>query len=162
MDKIWAPWRSKYVRLKNKKGCLFCRAYKSGKDKANFVVFRDRKSFVMMNIFPYNNGHLMISPVKHAAELSCLSDEEMLSCLRLIEKSCRVLKKVLHPHAFNIGLNLGQDAGAGIVKHLHFHVVPRWRGDTNCMPVISNAKIVPQSLNELYEKLKKEFSKKQG
>lgn len=160
MDRIWSPWRSSYVRLKKKKGCIFCQAFKSKQDKKNYLVHRDKKSFVIMNIFPYNNGHLMVVPRRHIAEFSNLTDEESLSCLRLIKKSCKVLKRVLKPHAFNIGLNLGKDAGAGFARHLHFHIIPRWRGDTNCMPVISNTKVMPQSLDELYQKLKKEFEKK--
>ncbi len=160
MDRIWSPWRSSYVQLKKKKGCIFCQAFKSKQDKKNYLIYRDKKSFVIMNIFPYNNGHLMVVPRRHIAEFSNLTDEESLSCLRLIRKSCKVLKRVLKPHAFNIGLNLGKDAGAGFARHLHFHIVPRWRGDTNCMPVISNTKIIPQSLDELYLRLKKEFEKK--
>ncbi len=160
MDRIWSPWRSSYVQLKKKKGCISCQAFKSKQDKKNYLIYRDKKSFVIMNIFPYNNGHLMVVPRRHIAEFSNLTDEESLSCLRLIRKSCKVLKRVLKPHAFNIGLNLGKDSGAGFARHLHFHIVPRWRGDTNCMPVISNTKIIPQSLDELYQKLKKEFEKK--
>ncbi len=148
------------MQLKKKKGCIFCRAYKAKQDKKNYLIYRDKKSFVIMNIFPYNNGHLMVAPRRHIAEFSNLTDEESLSCLRLIKKSCKVLKRALNPHAFNIGLNLGKDAGAGFARHLHFHIVPRWRGDTNCMPVISNTKVIPQSLDKLYQKLKKEFEKK--
>lgn len=129
MDKIWAPWRSEYVKLKKEKGCVFCRAFKSSQDEINYLVYRDKKSFVMLNIFPYNNGHLMVAPVKHTGEIMNLTDEEMLEILRLIKKSYKVLKVVLKPQSFNIGLNLGKDAGAGIENHLHFHIVPRWRGD---------------------------------
>jgi ATP adenylyltransferase len=158
MDIIWAPWRHKYVQLKRVKRCIFCHAFKAiAEDEANYLIYREKESLVIMNIFPYNNGHLMVAPRRHIAELSDLTDEEMLSSLRLIKKSYCILKKVLKPHAFNIGLNIGKDAGAGITKHLHFHIVPRWRGDTNCMPVISNAKVIPQALNELYKILKKEF-----
>ena len=157
MDKIWAPWRREFVQLKKKKGCIFCQTFKSKNDKENYLIFKSKHSFVMMNIFPYNNGHLMVAPHRHIGEFDKLNDKEMLDCLRLVQKSCRILKKILRPQAFNIGLNIGKEAGAGYAGHLHFHIVPRWRGDTNCMPVISDAKIIPQSLNNLYGQLKKKF-----
>ncbi|MFH1856169.1 MAG: HIT domain-containing protein [Candidatus Omnitrophota bacterium] len=157
MERIWAPWRSKYVGLKKQKGCIFCRAAKDKKDAKNYLVFRGEKAFIMLNIFPYNNGHLMIAPMKHTGEITELTDEEMLEIMRLIKKSCKILKKLLKPHAFNVGVNLGRYAGAGVEDHLHFHVVPRWSGDANFMPVVSNTKVIPQSLDELYKKLKKEY-----
>lgn len=160
MDKIWSPWRSKYVKLTKIKGCIFCQAYKCSQDKKNYVIYKNKSAFVIMNIFPYNNGHLMVAPKNHTGNLMKLKDDEMLEIIRLIKESCRTLKKVLKPRAFNIGLNFGREAGAGIEDHLHFHIVPRWRGDTNFMPVIADTKVIPQSLNELYQILKKEFDEK--
>ena len=152
MNRIWAPWRIKYVQKKTK-GCLFCRINKSGQDKKNYIVQRSKFSFSVLNIFPYTNGHIIIAPYRHFKDIEKLKKEELLDLLKLVKDSKRQLDKVLRPHAYNIGINLGKDAGAGCDKHLHIHIVPRWRGDVNFMPVISEAKIISQSLKSLYGKL---------
>ena len=158
-DVIWAPWRIGYIVKIKKKGCFLCHSYKSKEDDKNFVIYRGKFSFVVMNIFPYNNGHLMIAPIRHLKNITSLTEKEDREIMELIKKSVKVLKKLLKPDGFNIGLNLGKMAGAGLENHIHFHIVPRWNGDTNFMPVISNTKVIPQSLSELYLELIKEFKK---
>jgi len=158
-DIIWAPWRIGYIVKIKKKGCFLCHSYRSKDDDKNFVVYRGKFSFVVMNIFPYNNGHLMIAPIKHLKDITSLTEEEDKEIMELIKKSVKILKKLLNPDGFNIGVNLGKTAGAGLEEHIHFHIVPRWNGDTNFMPVISDTKVIPQSLSELYLELKKEFKK---
>ncbi|MFO8052669.1 MAG: HIT domain-containing protein [Candidatus Omnitrophota bacterium] len=156
MDKLWAPWRIKYVSQKKESGCLFCKIHKQKKDKKNHIVLRSKYCFVVLNRFPYNNGHLLITPYKHTAKLEQLKEKEILDIYKTMIKIKKIVQKVLHPDAFNIGFNLEEAAGAGITDHLHLHLVPRWRGDTNFMPVLSETKIISQSLDDLYNKLKKE------
>jgi ATP adenylyltransferase len=156
---IWAPWRMGYILEIKKEGCFLCSAFKSKNFKKNYVLEKNKNAFVIMNIFPYNNGHLMVAPGRHIAEFEQLTEDEILSINILIKKSIIILKKVLKPDGFNIGLNIGKASGAGVESHIHFHIVPRWIGDTNFMPVISNTKVIPQALNDLYKKLRKEFKK---
>jgi ATP adenylyltransferase len=157
MDKLWAPWRIKYIRADKKtKGCIFCRA---GKSRSNYVIFKTKYSLSMLNTFPYNNGHIMISPLAHKAEISQLNDDEALDLFRVLDKSKKLIDKVLKPHGYNIGINISETAGAGIPGHLHIHIVPRWKGDTNFMPVVYNTKIISQSLDALYTQLKNAESK---
>ena len=156
---LWAPWRIGYILQHDKnKGCFLCRAYKSVNERKHFVLIREKSVFVVMNIFPYNNGHLLISPGRHVKNYESLTSEENEAIFKLLKNSIRILKKVLKPQGFNIGLNLGSAAGAGLENHIHLHVVPRWNGDTNFMPVTSGIKVIPQSINELYDILLKEFS----
>lgn len=155
MDKLWAPWRINYLRAKKSKICIFCKAFKSNKDKENFVIYRSKFSFAILNIFPYNNGHTMVAPVRHISCLSKLENKEILDLNLNMVKIINVLKKTLKPEGFNIGINLGKCAGAGVPGHLHIHIVPRWKGDTNFMPTVAETKIISQSLEELYLKLKK-------
>lgn len=155
MDRLWAPWRIKYVSRKKQKGCIFCKVLKEKKDKKNFVVLRSRYCFAILNTFPYNNGHVMIVPKKHLKSIEDLGEVELLDMNKVLIKIKSALKKILSPSGFNIGMNIGKVAGAGIANHLHTHIVPRWLGDINCMPVIANTKVVSQSLEELYLKLKR-------
>jgi ATP adenylyltransferase len=154
MKKLWAPWRLEYVQKKIKnKGCIFCLAGKSWQDKKNYVVCRNKSAFAMLNIFPYTNGHIMVAPYRHVKELSQLSRDELLDLLELLNISQARLDKILSPEGYNIGANIGKSAGAGFDKHLHIHIVPRWKGDTNFMPIIFDTKIISQSLKSLYNKL---------
>jgi ATP adenylyltransferase len=154
MDKLWAPWRIKYVAsAKKKKGCIFCTAAKR-RSAQNQVVFKTAHSIVMLNIFPYNNGHLLVSPIRHLDDIGRLSEKEALDLFAALKKAKTLLTKTLTPDGFNIGINTTGCAGAGITDHLHIHIVPRWRGDTNFMPVIHNTKIISQSLKELLARLK--------
>lgn len=152
-DKLWAPWRLKYIRSKKKKGCIFCAAAKGGLRSG--VVLKTKHSVALLNIFPYNNGHVMVAPIKHAKEPSFLSKDEYCDLWEAVLKIQAALKKALQPQGYNIGLNIGPTAGAGIPGHLHVHVVPRWKGDTNFMPVISGTKVISQSLSELEKRLKR-------
>ncbi|MFA5007714.1 MAG: HIT domain-containing protein [Candidatus Omnitrophota bacterium] len=159
MDKLWAPWRITYVSATRASTCIFCRAFKEKKDKKNFVIARSRHSFAILNTFPYNNGHVMIVSNRHVPSIEKLKDEEILDINKVLIKILAALKSVLKPAGFNVGINLGKVAGAGIDKHVHIHVVPRWLGDTNFMPVLTNTKIISQSLDELYKKITKRISK---
>lgn len=154
MDKLWAPWRINYISAVRKiKGCLFCRAAKERQDKKNLVVFRSKYALCMLNKFPYNNGHLMLSPCRHIKNLAQLGNDEILDFFYALSKMQALLGEILKPDGFNLGMNIGRVAGAGIPGHLHLHIVPRWKEDTNFMPAVFDIKIISQSLSELYEKL---------
>ncbi len=156
MDKLWAPWRSKYTKMvKSIKGCIFCSKPKEKKDKSNYIVTRSRHSFLMLNLYPYNNGHIMVAPYRHVKDFSKLTEEEMLDLLKLMKVSQALLSKTLKPEGYNIGINIGKAAGAGYKGHLHIHIVPRWVGDVNFMPVFSSTKVVSESLDALYSNLKR-------
>lgn len=162
MERIWAPWRLEYVSVTDCKhsGCVFC-CHTQEQDEEKRILHRGKHSFVIMNIFPYNNGHIMIAPYNHVSSLSDLSVEEMCEMMELLRDWTDTIKKSMHCHGFNIGLNLGRIAGAGIADHMHIHIVPRWDGDTNFMPVIADIKVIPQSLDSCYKLLKQEWREKQ-
>ena len=141
-----------------KQGCIFCKMRKKQKNAAQGgIIFKGKSSFIVMNAYPYNNGHLMIAPYRHLGKIEKLSMKELTEIMLLMQKTVKVLKQVLHPDGFNIGFNVGRSAGAGIDTHLHLHIVPRWNGDTNFMPVISGTKVISQSLEELYHILRQKF-----
>jgi len=139
-------------------GCLFCRTARSRKDRENLLLFRGKLSFVMMNLYPYNSGHLMVAPYRHLADIEGLTGRESAELFGLAGKSIQVLNKVMKPQGYNLGMNLGRVAGAGVLGHLHLHIVPRWSGDTNFMPVLGETKVVAEALAATYEKLSKAFS----
>ncbi|MFA0754147.1 MAG: hypothetical protein IMHGJWDQ_001931 [Candidatus Fervidibacter sp.] len=139
-------------------GCIFCEKPKEQRDRENLIVARFERCFVILNAFPYNNGHLMVVPYRHVPSLLNLTDEELAELMKVTQISERVLRQALNPHGFNIGLNLGRCAGAGIEEHLHVHIVPRWHGDTNFMPVIADTKVLPELLSQTYEKLQPLFA----
>jgi len=155
MERLWAPWRKAYIRPKSKrsKACLFCGLLSKGKDQKHFIVKRSRYSFAILNLFPYNNGHVMIVPKRHVADLSKLHDREKLDWLKLHDEILAALKKTIKPHGFNVGINMGRIAGAGIPDHIHLHIVPRWLGDSNFMPIIGETKVVSESLESVYDAL---------
>ena len=157
MDKLWAPWRVKYVTkiVKRTKGCVFCSILKEKKDKKNFIVTRTKYAYSVLNIYPYNNGHMLIVPNRHVPDLSDLKREEREDLLDLLEATKALLDKRMHPDGYNIGINLGKAAGAGFPKHIHIHLVPRWKGDVNFMPITGHTKVVSQSLKALHEQLLK-------
>ena len=175
LEKIWAPWRVEYIYSLPAEECIFCSVAKSDLPRrrmwqehrqpktehrpsnTDFVLYRGEKAFVMMNIFPYNNGHLMVAPYRHIANVEELMQEEVDSLFKLVQKSVKVLKAKMRPQGFNIGMNLGKVAGAGVEGHLHIHIVPRWNGDTNFMPVVSGTKVISQSLQETYKLLREGF-----
>jgi len=153
---LWAPWRIKYVQGLNKSSsCFICEINKSPRDDdKNLVLWRSARSIVILNRFPYNNGHLLIAPARHIPDLQKASDEELLELMVLVRESQKALSLVIKPHGFNVGMNFGRCAGAGLPEHLHIHLVPRWDGDTNFMNVCSDTDVVSQSLTELLGQLK--------
>jgi len=155
MDKLWAPWRVKYVTemIGKTKGCVFCKMLKERKDKKNLIVIRTKLSFTVLNLYPYNNGHILVLPNRHVADLSKLTEEENTDLFRLLNTTKSLLDKTLKPAGYNVGMNLGRVAGAGFPGHLHVHIVPRWKGDSNFMPVIGQTKVISQSLQTLHQRL---------
>jgi ATP adenylyltransferase len=156
MKYLWAPWRMDYILKKKKKGCFFCQKLKEKKDVKNLILYQGEHVFVIMNKYPYTNGHLMVVPKRHCLDLEELDHNELREIFDLLKASAQVLKTSLRPHGFNIGMNIGKVGGAG-EGHLHFHIVPRWAGDTNFMPVLGKTKIVPEYLEKTYQKLYSTF-----
>ena len=161
MESLHAPWRIEYIlaRKPEAKEGLFARIAQSSDDEANHVVVRDRSCFALLNRYPYNGGHLMVVPYKEVADLNGLTEDEMTDLWRLVRRCVNALTAVMKPDGFNVGINLGKVAGAGILEHLHIHIVPRWNGDTNFMPVIADTGVVPQALSETAAKLRAELTK---
>jgi len=157
MNRLWAPWRIKYIRGDKPLGCILCDKPKQKKDKTNLILLKGKTGFVMMNLYPYNNGHLMVCPYKHTDTLEDLSNEVLKDLMKMVKQSLAALRKAFQPEGVNVGLNLGKAAGAGIEDHLHFHVVPRWEGDTNFMTVLSESRVIPEDLSETYRHLKPHF-----
>jgi ATP adenylyltransferase len=163
MKQLWAPWRLKYIREFHKEdGCIFCLKPQSDADWDNLILFRGRFCFVIMNLYPYTNGHLLVVPYRHTADCSALRDDEALELWKTISKSKDILAAALYPEGFNLGMNLGRCAGAVIDQHLHLHIVPRWDGDTNFMPITADTKIVSQGIFETYDLLKPFFEAGNG
>ncbi len=154
MKTMWALWRIEYVLADREKGCVFCKALNV---QDHLTLYKGDDTMVVMNKFPYTNGHLLVAPVRHVAELGELSPPLMGKLLATVEQSIAVLKKAMRPEGFNVGLNLGRVAGAGVEEHLHFHVVPRWSGDTNALAVLADIRVIPQHLQETYHMLKPHF-----
>ncbi|MDO8675877.1 MAG: HIT domain-containing protein [Candidatus Omnitrophota bacterium] len=155
MNKLWAPWRAKYIaRIRKKqKGCLFCRILTERKDKRNCIFIRRPHAFAVLNIYPYSNGHCLVLSNRHVNDIDKLKREELADMMDLLMETKRLLTRVLKPDGFNIGLNLGRSAGAGIPGHVHVHIVPRWKGDHNFMPVTGGARVLSQSLDVIYKLL---------
>lgn len=162
MKRLWAPWRMEYI-LDDKKldTCLFCDISKAKKadDKKNLILYRSTHCFVMLNKYPYNSGHLMVVPYLHTPSFDGLSDKALLDLIKTIDMSVNVLKKVLNPDGFNLGLNFGKVAGAGMGSHMHKHIIPRWTGDTDTMPLISETRVMPEHIMATYKKLSKAFKR---
>ncbi|ADE57962.1 HIT family protein [Aminobacterium colombiense] len=158
MESIFAPWRMTYIADADKqKTCIFCEFPKKNEDEKNLILHRGTMCFVICNAFPYNPGHLMVAPYRHTAVYEELSDEELLEMHRLGGVCLKVLKKVMHPQGFNLGINLGKVGGAGFDGHLHLHIVPRWNGDTNFMPVLAETRVIAESLEQTYKRLRDEW-----
>ncbi|MCX8084234.1 MAG: HIT domain-containing protein [Calditerrivibrio sp.] len=154
MEKIWAPWRMRYIDGSHKDdGCIFCEKPKQNSDKENLIVYRGEYAFAIMNLFPYTNGHTMVTPYRHTALFEDLTDKEVLDIHNVASKIMKAIKKIMNPDGFNLGYNLGRTAGAGIVDHIHFHIVPRWNGDTNFMPVIAEVKVISEHIEQTYDKI---------
>ena len=159
-DKLWAPWRAEFILKEKEKGCVFCKRLRDKDSVKNLIVYRGEKAFVILNKFPYNTGHVMIVPVRHVGHLEKLKDDEAAEFMQLLQKTVAVIKKVLKPKSMNLGMNLGKESGAGIPGHLHMHIVPRWSGDTNFMPVTSGTKVISIPLEPVYRALRQEFQSK--
>jgi ATP adenylyltransferase len=159
MDNLWAPWRLSYVTAPRSAAptaadpCFLCAGLAADNDRENLIALRTPLSVVVLNKFPYNNGHLLIAPKRHKASLEELTAEELLDTMETVRLSIRTLSELMSPDGFNVGLNLGRAAGAGLPGHLHWHVVPRWNGDTNFMPVLTDVRVIVQSLEALYDLL---------
>ena len=161
-NKLWAPWRMEHIKRDLSSGtnkCVLCIEMNKLDDRKNLILFRGKFSFIIMNLYPYNNGHLMVCPYRHIASLSKLNEETLSEIMKLISKSSEILRKILNAEGFNIGANIGSVGGAGIDDHLHFHVVPRWKGDTNFMPVVGNTKVIISGLHDTYDELFFHFQK---
>ena len=154
-ERIWAPWRLEYIEhADDGGGCIFCDKPAANDDATNHIVSRSKHAFVMLNAFPYSNGHLMVAPFQHTADLGALSDAEMLDLFSLVRDGVKWLTSIYEPQGFNVGINLGRSAGAGVDKHVHIHIVPRWTGDTNFMAVVGDTRVIPEALQKTYERLK--------
>lgn len=163
MEKLWSPWRSKYIESFNtnseKSGCIFCQMLNLDITKSdNLLVDKGTYTFTVLNLYPYNNGHLMIVPNRHLSDFAQLDKNESAEIMEKLQQAQQALRKVLNPHGFNIGANIGRVAGAGIEDHIHFHIVPRWNGDSNFMPVIGDVKVISQELSDTKTKLLKAYS----
>jgi ATP adenylyltransferase len=159
MKILYAPWRIAYIKWFSKKerGCFLCMASRDEDNARNLVIHRGRSCFVILNRYPYNNGHLMIAPYRHVGRITDLGDDELLEMIKFLKLSIAALESEYKPDGFNVGLNLGRAAGAGLEEHIHLHIVPRWIGDTNFMPVLADTKVIPESLEESWRRLRDRF-----
>lgn len=153
---LWAPWRISYIESTDgtSDSCIFCVKPRERRDEENLIVYRGRLCFVMLNRYPYNNGHLMVAPYSHKASLEELTEDELYELISTVKMCISWLKYAYKPHGFNIGANIGKAAGAGFDQHIHIHVVPRWEGDTNFMPVLSDVKVISEALQQTYRRIK--------
>jgi ATP adenylyltransferase len=157
LSRLWAPWRLEYIEGPKPDECIFCAAAQSDDDTANYVLARGEQCFVLLNAYPYTNGHLMVAPYAHTAAIEELPGATAAELMRLVQRSQVALREAYEPEGFNIGVNQGKAAGAAIEDHVHMHVVPRWAGDTNFMPVIASTHVLPQSLDDSLARLKEHF-----
>ena len=162
MKVLWAPWRMEYILNNQKDTRLHILSFLQERIKERHILYWGEYTLVMMNKYPYNNGHLLVAPVRHVPDLEPLTDKELSSLLAMVRRSVAILKQVINPEGFNVGLNLGKVAGAGVADHLHFHIVPRWNGDTNFMAVVGDLRVIPEHLDQTYERLVLSFPGSQG
>jgi ATP adenylyltransferase len=156
MERLWSPWRMPYLlNTQPAAGCVFCAKLAAGSenDRDNLIVYRGRRAAIFVNLYPYNNGHLMVIPYDHVPSTEELSPEALLELMQLLNLSIATLRRVLKPHGFNVGINLGRSAGAGIQEHVHLHIVPRWDGDTNFLQVCAQTRVIPEMLPDTYDRL---------
>jgi ATP adenylyltransferase len=159
VDRLWSPWRLEYITRSDKPdGCIFCLDTRPG-EAASLLVFEGRTSYVILNLYPYNNGHLMVVPFRHVGSLAALTPDEMVEVGVLTQRCETALEEAYRPHGFNIGVNLGKPAGAGVLDHVHVHVVPRWNGDTNFMTVVGDMRVLPESLGDSAARLRPIFTR---
>jgi ATP adenylyltransferase len=154
MERLWAPWRARYVAGKGTEGCILCSKPGEDNDASNYIVFRGSLNFVLMNLYPYNPGHLMVAPYRHVSSPDELGAEELHEHAELVSRCVKVLREAFGSPGFNTGMNIGKVAGAGIDGHIHTHVVPRWEGDANFMPVLADVRVISQGMDDIYQRLK--------
>ena len=160
MKRLWSPWRMKYIENHEKEeGCIFCNALAKTDDKENLIIKRGEKAFVIVNLYPYTSGHIMVAPMEHQPSLEFLDPGTRAEMMELVSQSMVVLKKIYKPQAFNVGANIGEAAGAGVPDHVHLHIVPRWNGDTNFMSTLGETRVLPESLSETYQRIRETFQK---
>ncbi len=165
MPKLWAPWRMAYIDgidTPKESGCIFCEKPKEDRDDENLILHRGETCYIILNRFPYNNGHLLIVPYRHTADIGDLDARTRCELLDTVELGINIERSTMRPDGFNLGANLGRTAGAGIADHFHLHLVPRWNGDTNFMPVVGDTKVISESLESTYRKLKAELDRITG
>ena len=164
METMWAPWRSEYISGNSQQDkpkadvCVFCEALKTTDDHDRYIIYRGESAFVILNKYPYNNGHMLVMPNRHISRPDMMTEDERFEIMNLIVKAQTVLYDVYNPHGVNIGANIGAAAGAGIAQHMHFHVLPRWNADANFMTTIANTRVIPESLDETWEKIRKAWN----
>ena len=159
MDRLWTPWRYAYVSKAAPRGrCIFCEKAEPGKDEENLVVFRAERNFVLLNLYPYNNGHIMIAPFEHVATLEEAAEETVLEMMRVVKAAEGILRRVYRPKGINLGMNIGACAGAGVAGHIHMHMLPRWPGDVSFMTTVGETRVIPEDLATTYKKLSKAFA----
>jgi ATP adenylyltransferase len=166
-SRIWAPWRAQYIHEaaaspEPPRGCFLCHGLADDRDRDNFLVFRGPHSVVVLNRYPYNNGHLLVAPRVHRGTLGELEGPDLIEPIQVLRRMTLILDRMLRPHGYNIGLNQGKAAGAGLPGHLHWHIVPRWDGDTNFMPILGDTKVIVESLYEFYDRLLEEWAREPG
>ena len=156
MRQLWAPWRMEYIESGDRKddSCIFCTKASEDRDAENYVLYRGASCFVIMNLYPYNNGHLMVAPYQHVPDIEALNSDVLADIMATTQKCLAALREAMSPHGFNMGINQGAVAGAGITDHVHLHIVPRWNGDTNFMPVLADVKVMPQHLAKTYRNIR--------
>ncbi|HZU05943.1 MAG TPA: HIT domain-containing protein [Chloroflexota bacterium] len=165
MERLWTPWRRAYIEQaagqvpSEQEACFLCvkPAQDPARDRENLILFRGRRAYALLNLYPYNPGHLMVAPYVHCGDLPALSEEDAQELFRLVRQAVAILQAAYRPDGFNLGMNLGRAAGAGVPDHLHVHLVPRWQGDTNFMPVVGDTKVLPESLEQTYDRLQPHF-----
>lgn len=153
MDQIWAPWRMQFILQGEHTGCFLCQKPKENDDRGNFLLYRGKENYILLNAYPYNPGHLMVTPYRHIGLMEDTTESELKEHFELVKLAIKLLTNVLKPAGFNVGMNLGKVAGAGVADHIHTHIVPRWQGDTNFMPVVAETKVLSEGLDDTYTKL---------
>ena len=154
MKRLWSPWRLEYILSEKSAGCIFCEKIAENNDQANYILHRGEKCYVMLNLYPYNNGHLMVIPYQHVPSPEQLEEDVLTEMMLMVSKGLQALRRAMNPDGFNVGINVGKAAGAGLEEHVHIHVVPRWKADTNFMPVFSHTRVIPELMDDTYQKLK--------
>jgi ATP adenylyltransferase len=157
VERLWTPWRREFIEKSSgtdqADGCFLCDKPRQDDDRANLILLREARVYVLLNLYPYNSGHLLVAPYQHTGDFASLEPQTAADLMHLSQKSVAALEQVYRPHAFNLGMNLGREAGAGLPDHLHIHIVPRWNGDTNFMPLVAETKVLPESLDQTYGRL---------